>query len=199
MMGLKQERERIYLDMKGRVAPQKIGYNKLKSVVKINVSDIIKVSKTKDKINVINNIEQRNNVKGKPAAISRYDIELNKRQHKLLDGLSQYDSSIIVDKKSVSMFDLSALTAKTNVEYAMFTKGQKRLLIRGDNVSVNVTAERARLLKSEGYKWSGHTHPGNDDFVLMPSDGDKAILDIFEQEFSVIFNSNGKYYVFERE
>lgn len=170
-----------------------------KSIANKSTSGIIKVNKAKEKIDVINNIEQRNNVKGKPAAILRYDIELNTRQRKLLDKLSRYDSSVIVDKKTVSMFDLSALTAKTNVEYAMFTNGQKRLIIRGDDVSVNVTADRARLLKAEGYRWSGHTHPGNEDFVLMPSDGDKAILDIFEQEFSVIFNSNGKYYVFEKE
>lgn len=198
-MGLEQERARIYLDMQGRVAPYRKRLAVQKSVVKGETSDIIKVSKTKDKGRVIENIEQRNNVKGKPAAISRYDIALNKRQQKILEALAGYDSSVIVNKKEVSMYDLSALTAKTNVEYAMFTKGKDRLIIRGDEGSVNVTVERAKELKRAGYKWSGHTHPGTELFVLMPSDGDKAILEIFEQEFSVIFNSDGKYYVFERE
>lgn len=198
-MGLPEQRERIYYDMQGRVVPYRKRLAVQKSVVKGESSDIIKVSKTKDKSRVIENIEQRNNVKGKPAAISRYDIALNKRQQKILEALDGYDSSVIVNKKEVSMYDLSALTAKTNVEYAMFTKGKDRLIIRGDEGSVNVTVERAEELKRAGYKWSGHTHPGIDDFVLMPSDGDKAILEVFEQEFSVVFNSNGKYYVFERE
>lgn len=57
-------------------------------------------------------IEQRNTGKGKPNAILQYDVSLNNNQNKLLNKLNGFDSQCIVSKKSVSMTDLSALTAK---------------------------------------------------------------------------------------
>ena len=47
--------------------------------------------------------------------------------------LSEFDSKVIVDKKSVNMADLSALTAHTGDEFALFTKGKDRLIIRGNS------------------------------------------------------------------
>jgi len=46
---------------------------------------------------------------------------------------SEFDSKVIVDKKSVNMADLSALTAHTGDEFALFTKGKDRLIIRGNS------------------------------------------------------------------
>ena len=60
------------------------------------------------------------------------------------------------------MSDLSALTALTGDEFAMFTNGKERLIIRGNTIMVNVNSERASKLAKEGYKLSGHTHPGTD-------------------------------------
>lgn len=170
-----------------------------KSIANVGDFDIIKIETEKKKIAMINNIETRNNTKGKPSAISRFDVDVNHRQKRLLDKLKEYDSQAIVRKNKVSMFDLSALTAQTGVEYAMFTRGAERLIIRGNKTSVNVTEKIARELYRSGYKWSGHTHPGNDVLALFPSEGDKQILEIFNQEYSVIYNSTGRFYVFERE
>lgn len=144
-------------------------------------------------------IEQRNTGKGNPNAILHFDIALNNRQIKILEQLPEYDSRVIVDKKSVSMTDLSALTAKTGDEFAMFTKGNERIIVRGNAVSVNIDVELAKKLSADGYKWSGHTHPGTDINVLMPSDGDKKILRCFDQEQSVIYSSKGSYQTFGKE
>ena len=94
------------------------------------------------------------------------------------------------------MKDLSALTAVTGDEFAMFTKGRRRLIIRGNSYSVNVNTVMAEQLNKQGYKWSGHTHPGTEKNFALPSDDDIKILNQFEQETSVIYNSLGHFIVF---
>lgn len=91
-------------------------------------------------------IEQRNTGRGKPGAILHYDVSLNNRQQILLDRMPEYDSRILVPKKSVGMVDLAALTAKTGDEFSMFTKGAERLIVRGDYVHVNITQREASKL-----------------------------------------------------
>lgn len=96
------------------------------------------------------------------------------------------------------MSDLSALTAYTGDEFAMFTKGNERLILRGNAYMVNIDIDEARILAKSGYKWSGHTHPGVDFLCMQPSDGDYSILDCFNQESSAIYNSKGNYRTFEK-
>ncbi len=144
-------------------------------------------------------IERKHSGKGNPNAILHFDIALNNRQRKILEQLPEYDSRVIVDKKAVSMLDLSALTAKTGDEFAMFTKSQERLIIRGNSVKVNISPEDARQLAEAGYKWSGHTHPGTNEFCLYASTGDKMILQCFAQNQSVVYNSKGQYLTFGGE
>lgn len=132
-------------------------------------------------------IEQRNTGKGNPNAILTFGIELNKRQKRLLELLMEFDSRVTVPKKSVSMTDLSALTAYTGDEFALFTKGNERLVVRGDAVSVKIDIEQAKQMAEQGYRWSGHTHPGVDFNCLFSSDGDRTILKQFEQRTSVIY------------
>lgn len=144
-------------------------------------------------------IEQRNTGKGNPNAMLMFGVELNNRQKELLEKLPEYDSRIVVSKNSVNMKDLAALTAFTGDEFAMFTKGNERLIIRGGRTNVNIDTLQAKALAKEGYRWSGHTHPGIDSNCLLASAGDKAILDCFDQETSVIYNSKGNFYTFEKE
>ncbi len=162
---------------------------------------IIPVIDTKiiDDIIINNPIEQRNTGKGKANAVWSYGVPLNNRQQKLLDAMPQYDSRIIVSKNQVNMTDLAALTAETGVEFAMFTKGGDRLIIRGDSYSVNVDVETAQKLAESGYKWSGHTHPGLDTLVLQASEGDYLILKQFKQKVSVIYNSKGDFRTFDNK
>ena len=144
-------------------------------------------------------INTRNNSRGKPKGIAQIGIELNTRQKKLLEQLDKYDASVVVSKNEVSMYDLSALTAETGVEYAMFTKGSKRLIVRGDEKSVNIGIDKAKELAQNGYRWSGHTHPGYDYLVLTASDGDYAVLKAFGQKEGIIYNSFGQYAIFSLE
>lgn len=136
---------------------------------------------------------------GRPNGILTFGTSLNVRQRKLLEALPEFDSRVIVPRNSVNMKDLSALTAMTGDEFAMFTGGGRRLVIRGNYYMVNVSPEEAADLAAKGYKWSGHTHPGYDRWCLTPSQGDKDILKAFDQELSVVYNSMGQYRTFEKE
>ena len=96
------------------------------------------------------------------------------------------------------MVDLSALTSHTGDEFAMFTKGKERIIVRGNSRMVQIDIEKAESLAKQGYKWSGHTHPGFDFISMQPSDGDYSILDCFKQSNSVIYNSKGEFRTFEK-
>lgn len=161
---------------------------------------IIKSGSDKVAISAIEQpIEQQHTGKGNPNAILTFDVDLNNRQKELLENLPEYDSRITVPKEAVNMADLSALTAKTGDEFAMFTKGNERLIIRGNDKMVNIGIEDAQAFVSDGYKWSGHTHPGVDEYCLQASTGDMEILKCFNQEISVIYNSKGNFQTFEKE
>ena len=143
-------------------------------------------------------IQSRNNANGNPNAILHMGADLNNRQKRLIEKLPDYDSRIIVKKSEVSMIDLAAMTTKTGVEFAMFTKGGQRMIVRGNKGQVNINPQMARELAEQGYKWSGHTHPGTNDNCLIASDGDKVILSCFGQEIGYIYNSKGQWTYFER-
>ena len=178
---------------------KKVGENTAKNVDNTAESGIIKTVSDKATIsNIESPIEQRNTTKGNPNAIYHFDVDLNERQKLLLEQLPEFNSQVVVDKKNVNMSDLSALTAKTGCEFAMFTKGSERLIIRGNNKMVNVDIQMAQELAKAGYRWSGHTHPGDTFFVMQPSDGDYAILACFKQESTAIYNSIGNFRTFEK-
>lgn len=142
-------------------------------------------------------INSRSTGKGNPNAILQFDVDLNNRQKRVLAKLERYDSRVVVKKSDVKMSDLAALTAKTGDEFAMLTNGSKRMIIRGNSTSVNIGVEEAKKLAKQGYKFSGHTHPGVDRLCLMASDGDKSILEAFNNKRSVIYNSKGQYLDYE--
>ncbi len=97
-------------------------------------------------------IMSRNSSRGNPGAIMHFDVELNTRQKKLLQQLSDYDSSIIVNKSDANLKDLAALTAKTGNEFAMFTRGSQRMIVRGNANAVNINGSMAQKLYNSGFK-----------------------------------------------
>lgn len=149
--------------------------------------------------NIENPIEQQHTGKGNPNAVLTFNVPLNNRQQELLDGLPDFDSRVTVPRDSVNMADLSALTAKTGDEFAMFTKSNERLIIRGNHCKVNINVEDAKKLAEQGYRWSGHTHPGDSSFCLEASEGDWLVFECFEQKSMVIYNSKGQYRRFDKE
>jgi hypothetical protein len=138
-------------------------------------------------------IERGHTGKGKPWAVKRRGRPLTNRQQRLLDALPDYGSRVTVRKGDVSMSDLAALTAKAEVEFTMFTCGSRRLIIRGDWRHVEMEDAEIEEMGARGYKWSGHTHVGEN---LSFSEGDYNVLGYFDQAQSVIYNSWGKNHVF---
>lgn len=141
-------------------------------------------------------IRSRNSGRGNPNAITHFDVELNTRQKNLLQQLPDYESSITINRGDVNLKDLAALTAKTGDEFAMFTRGSQRMIVRGNANAVNINGRMAQDLYNAGYKWSGHTHPGTGMNVKFASEGDMYILKQFHQMQSVIFDSQGNFNVF---
>ena len=141
-------------------------------------------------------ISSRNSSRGNPNAINHFGEDLNTRQRNLLNKLPNCDSSTIVSKSDVNLNDLSALTAKTGDEFAMFTRGSQRMIVRGGPTNVNINGIKAQELASIGYRWSGHTHPGIGRNVKIPSLGDLFILSNFKQTRSVIYDSGSKFNIF---
>lgn len=139
----------------------------------------------------------RNGV-GRPQAVAILGKGLSRKQRELLDKLPQYGSRVILPKASVSMADLSALSAFTGHEFAMFTKGGRRLIVRGNEVKTPIGITEARRLNKLGYRWSGHVHPGITEDDLRASVGDYRILYEFNQKRSAIYNAKGKSLYFEK-
>ena len=135
-----------------------------------------------------NPIDRARTGEGRPAAIAVFESGLNRKQRKLAEQLPDYRSRVTVHKREVSMYDLSAITAVTNAEYALFTCGSRRLVIRGDYRHVELNVAEAAELAAMGYRWSGHTHPGYSQLCLQYSEGDEEILRCFPHERSVIYN-----------
>ena len=150
------------------------------------------------KTDIGRSISARNTMAGKPNAITILGANLNKRQEALLSKLQACNSHIYIRKCDVSMKDLSALTARTGDEFAMFTKGGYRLVVRGNSTSVRIGVEEALRLAALGYRWSGHTHPGSGELTKMASRGDVEVLKAFGQAKSVIYDSVGRHEIFRR-
>lgn len=144
-------------------------------------------------------IEQRNSGKGNPNAILHFDRPLNRRQTAILNALPSFDSRTTIKKRDVNMRDLAALTAQTGCEYAMFTRKGERLIVRGNGYMTNIDAETARKMAADGWRWSGHTHPGTDINVRIASPGDVEILKAFGQEYSLICDAAGKFEIFRSD
>ncbi len=132
-----------------------------------------------------------------PAEIYYEFSSLSKRQIAVLEKLPKVRSTTLIKKSDFNVTDLSALTAKTGDEFAMFTLGSRRLIIRGDEANIYIEALIPKL-KQEGWTWSAHTHPGITHSSLIPSGkgGDRAVLEFLNQEQSLILNSTGKRSLF---
>ena len=133
---------------------------------------------------------------GRPGSMVYNDRGLSSRQKKILLLLKETDDRIIIPRSSVDMVDLAALTLETGVEFALFTKGSERLVIRGRRGYIDFNIEDAKELNAQGYRWSGHTHPGIGDECLMESSEDVVILECFDQAQSVVYNARGKHRTF---
>lgn len=118
--------------------------------------------------------------------ILSYDIELNNRRQELLNALPEFDSKITVPKDTTDLSDISALTAKTGDEFAIFSKNNESLIIRGNDHSINVDFEKAVNLAAQGYKLTGISRPETEPNYLQATSGDYGLLSAFNQNSGVI-------------
>lgn len=142
---------------------------------------------------------QRNQVTGRASAIHLMDADLNKRQQNVLSRLNKAGDTLVSTKNQIKTKDIAALTAKEGVEFSLFTKGNKRMIVRGTEFSTPVGEERLRQLAADGWKFSAHTHPGVGDNSMLASDGDIKVLYLFKQGQSVIYNSVGEFKQFYKD
>jgi RHS repeat-associated protein len=133
---------------------------------------------------------------GNPAAIVRGMGELSATQRAVLAQLEGAGSRTIVGKRMFGNNDLAALTAATGDEFAMFTTGGRRLIVRGTAGSVPINMSIAEGLSAQGWRWTAHTHPGVSSNVLRSSLGDRAVLGAMGGSQSAILNSVGSRSLF---
>lgn len=124
---------------------------------------------------------------------------LSTRQMTMLKRLPREGSRVVISRKDLNLADVASLTAATGVEFAMFTRGPQRLIVRGTPRTVPITVVDAKRLASEGWRWSVHTHPGVGRMVLDSSPGDRLVLTEFQHPLSVIYNSAGEFERFSKQ
>ncbi|MCP3853166.1 MAG: hypothetical protein GY698_00320 [Actinomycetia bacterium] len=87
---------------------------------------------------------------GNPRAIVRGLGDLSNRQRTVLDELPSFGAETITNTKRFGVTDLAALTASTGDEFAMFTTGGRRLVVRGGPRNEPVDVVRADELADQG-------------------------------------------------
>jgi hypothetical protein len=133
---------------------------------------------------------------GNPAAIASGFGELSTRQARVLEQLPQDGKIITIARNAVSPSDIAALTAKTGDEFAIFTNGSRRMVLRGDEGRIKISAKLLEQLKSEGWRWTAHTQPGMTIGHSIASAGDQEVLRALGQSQSMILNSKGDINIF---
>jgi hypothetical protein len=126
---------------------------------------------------------------------------LSSRQANILESLQKPGQYSQLYKSDVNLTDLAALTAHTGDEFALFTLGSRRIVVRGTSSRLEIGAGLSNKLISQEWRWSVHTHPGLSDRVLMASGfpGDRSTLQLLNQERSLILNSAGRRSIFDLE
>jgi hypothetical protein len=133
---------------------------------------------------------------GNPAAIAHGLGELSTRQVKILDQLPKDGTITTIARDAISPSDIAALTAKTGDEFAIFTNGSKRMVLRGNEGRIRIEPELLDQLKSEGWRWTAHTQPGMTTGHSIASAGDQQVLKALGQNQSMILNSKGDINIF---
>ena len=115
-------------------------------------------------------------------------VPLKEKQQKIYFAISERGSSVILRKKEVALEDLAALTAFSGDEFAIFTKGYRRMVVHGTPTGCNIYGKDADLLLNEQWEWTGHSHPTTGKRVLPSNDDIKTLSRFTWQKKSSIIN-----------
>jgi len=109
---------------------------------------------------------------------------LGNRQLAIHRALAESGATAFFLKRGVSMRDLRAIGRVTGDEYAMYTLGSRRFVIRGYANEIRVTEVMAAALSAGRYgRWSGHTHPPG--FPISASTVDRWSIPLGQQRSAV--------------
>ena len=152
-------------------------------------------------------INNRNTaVVGKPNLLYNYTFaKLSCTQRKIYKQCKKVGINKIVmynkhnDNIKITMKDMSALTAYAGVEFSLFERPDKYIVVMGTKTGISLSNKITALISNGRYKWVGHTHPGSNFNCLIPSDSDYDVLNKLNQKRSVIYNSVCMHYIFGEE
>ncbi|WP_395689816.1 LysM peptidoglycan-binding domain-containing protein [Caenimonas koreensis] len=115
--------------------------------------------------------------------------QLSSRQATVLAQLEGNGARAVIPKRGFGQNDLAALSAATGDEFAMFTAGGRRLVVRGSSNGIPIgTLDGTAQELAKGWRWSSHVHP---DGVLRSSMGDRTVLSVFRNQRSAILDPFG--------
>jgi hypothetical protein len=106
--------------------------------------------------------------------ISKTTGHLRSSDEAILQKLQKTGDWITIQSTEADLYTLGALTSRTGVEFASFSKQGTKIIVRGNTVQTFVPTDAARMIFGNQMCWDGHSHPttGN----LDASDNDRQTL-----------------------
>ena len=121
-----------------------------------------------------------------------YYLKLSQRQKSILKQLRQPGDTLELAKPQIKIQDIVRFAATENVEFSLFTKSNRRIVIRGYYNETPIEHILKKLI-DEKWKFSAHTHPGTLENTLKASPNDARFLLALGQKQSVVLNQAGRY------
>ena len=189
-MGLRQQRNRIYIDGLGNVV-----YGKRKS--RVNMLTGGKTSKISAKTSIALKISSPGSTKSYKRSL--LDIRngkagLDKRRQNILNRMPHTGDFLKLERDSISVRDLAYLSAATSNEFTLFRGKEHDIIVRGNSMECNIEEDLSEEIIKKHFKWIAHSHV--DGGPLMASVEDRKTLHKLNQAESIIVGIDGEEIVF---
>lgn len=126
--------------------------------------------------------------------VFRNAAKLSEADARILETIAERFSWTEVPTEAADIYTLAALTARTGDEFAMFARGNVKIIMHGasaNGMPWTLPNDLARRVFDEQLRWTGHSHPTTMD--LKASDDDRKTLAVFKwQKKSTIVDLTGK-------
>lgn len=120
--------------------------------------------------------------------------KLSEADARILETIAERFSWTEVPTEAADIYTLAALTARTGDEFAMFARGNVKIIMHGasaNGMPWTLPEDLARRVFDEQLRWTGHSHPTT--MNLRASDDDRKTLAVFKwQKKSTIVDLTGK-------
>lgn len=126
--------------------------------------------------------------------VFRNAAKLSEADARILETIAERFSWTEVPTEAADIYTLAALTARTGDEFAMFARGNVKIIMHGagaNGMPWTLPKDLARRVFDEQLRWTGHSHPTTMD--LRASKDDRKTLAVFKwQKKSTIVDLTGK-------